>query len=133
VVSLGSGAPLSTLLDYYSDMDSYPSTQDVSEGAFFVRLQDDSLASLGPASVPPGTLLLVDPGTPAHSGDLVLASRGEGRYAFMGLNVLDGEHHLSYLGRKYAAMSPVRGASVVGVVVEAVRVTPMRGFAHRDV
>jgi transcriptional regulator with XRE-family HTH domain len=133
VIRLDHGVPLERLLDHYSDRESYPCSREVGEGAFYVSLQDDSLLGLGPVEVQPGSLLLVDPSAAPRSGDLVLASRGEGRYSFMGLNVLDGESHLSYLGKKYARIRPVTGASVVGVVLEAVRVTPMRGYAHTAV
>lgn len=130
VIELKHGVSLESLLNYYADVESYPSSLPVSEDSFFVRLDNDSLTNLGLGGIPPGSILLVDPGAQALSGDVVLIGRANGSYVLMGLNVVDGVTHYSFLNKKYARMAPLRYVKPIGVVVQAVHVTSMRGYAH---
>ena len=48
VIELKFGVSLDFLIDYYSDLERYPSNLPVVDTAFFVRLNDETLSDLGP-------------------------------------------------------------------------------------
>jgi transcriptional regulator with XRE-family HTH domain len=131
VIELTHGVPIESLLNFRADVESYPSSCNVSENAYFVRLDNDTLGGWGLGGVPPGSLLLVDPERAPHSGDVVMTRRGSANYAFMGVNIVEGVPYCSYLNEKYARMAPTRNPKIVGVVVEAVKVTPMLGYLNK--
>ena len=125
---------LDFLIDYYSDLERYPSNLPVVDTAFFVRLNDETLSDLGPMGVVPGSLLLVDPSQEAQNGDIVLVSRPNGAMLFMRLSIVGGVSMFTFVNQKYAIKNnPVTDLNILGVALQAVLVTGLRERFWRPV
>ena len=127
VIELEFGVPLATLIELHSHRDRFPTRSNVSGGAFFVRLNDETLGDLGPKGVLPGSLVLVDPAVEARSGDIVLVGRPNGALLFMRLSIVGGVKMFSFVNHKFALKNaPTTSVEVHGVALESVLVTPLR-------
>lgn len=134
VIEIKFGMSLDFLIDYYSDLERYPSNLPVSDAAFFVRLNDETLSDLGPMGVVPGSLLLVDPAQEAQNGDIVLVSRPNGSMLFMRLSIVGGISMFTFVNQKYAIKNiPETDLSIFGVALQAVLVTGLRELFWRPV
>lgn len=127
VIVLEFGVPLSFLIERGSETERFPTGREVSNSAFFVRLNDETLSDLGPRGVVPGALVLVDPAVQARSGDIVLVSRPNGGILFMRLSIVGGVYMFSFVNHKYAQKnSPATNLRIEGVALESVLVNNLR-------
>ncbi len=127
VIVLEFGVPLSILIERGSDSERFPTGREVSNSAFFVRLNDETLSDLGPKGVVPGALVLVDPVVQARSGDIVLVSRPNGGMLFMRLSIVGGVYMYSFVNHKYAQKnSHDTNLKIEGVALESVLVNNLR-------
>jgi transcriptional regulator with XRE-family HTH domain len=134
VIELKFGVSLDSLLDYYSNLERFPSNLPVSDSAFFVRLNDETLSDLGPNNVAPGSLLLVDPTQEAQNGDIVLVARPNGAMLFMRLSIVGDVNMFSFVNHKYALKNnPVTDLNILGVAMQSVLVTGLRDLFWRPI
>jgi transcriptional regulator with XRE-family HTH domain len=111
-------------LDLSTNAVDFPTTREVSEQAFFVRLDNDSVRDFG-SGVAPGSLVLVDPSLKPSSGDLVLVRNVRGFCQFVGLSVVAGVNYYESLNSKYTKLTTEDALVPVGVAIEAVHVTDL--------
>jgi transcriptional regulator with XRE-family HTH domain len=101
-------------LDLSTNAVDFPSTREVSDQSFYVRLDNDSVS-----------LVLVDPEVKPSSGDLVLVRNARGFSQFVGLSVVAGVNYYDSLNPKYLKLTPEDALVPVGVAIEAVHVTDL--------
>lgn len=111
-------------LDLSTNAADFPSTREVSDRSFYVRLDNDSVRDFG-NGVAPGSLVLVDPEAKPSSGDLVLVRNSRGFSQFVGLSVVAGVNYYDSLNPRYVKMTPDDSLVPVGVAIEAVHVTDL--------
>lgn len=130
VVDLESEFNPKELLDFSTSPVHFPSTRAVSDGAFFVRLDNDSVRDFGPG-VAPGSLVLVDPELKPSSGDLVLVRNARGYCQFVGLSVVAGVSYYESLNPKYTKVAVEDLLAPVAVAIEAIHVTDLTKVRHK--
>ncbi|MFZ4835904.1 LexA family protein [Rouxiella sp. Mn2063] len=98
----------------------YESEQYVEGEAFWLRVQGDSMTSQTGVSVPEGSVILIDTGKEARSGNLVVAKLVDSNEAtFKRLVVDGGQRYLKALNPAYPAIPINEGCKIIGVAVQS--------------
>ncbi len=103
------------------EIEDWPeTTENCSEGSFWLKVQGDSMTSPVGLSIPEGMIILVDPAVEPTNGKLVVAKLiNENEATFKKLVIDAGQKYLKPLNSQYG-MIPINGnCRIIGVVVDA--------------